>query len=90
LKLIIGLISVHNTKASKPLKPFQGLKRDLIRSHAPLIASKPLKPFQGLKHWARRCLNRLASCFKASKTLSGIETRCQIATTMRSQSLQSL
>ena len=42
-------------------------------------ASKPLKPFQGLKHSIRAGINaRIAEAgFKASKTLSGIETTNQ-------------
>ena len=36
--------------ASKPLKPFQGLKHCQERfMERDAIASKPLKPFQGLK-----------------------------------------
>ena len=37
-------------------------------------ASKPLKPFQGLKLKCPRALTA-NKCFKASKTLSGIETK---------------
>ena len=61
-------------EASKPLKPFQGLKqfsRDFNGSFG--MASKPLKPFQGLKP-ASSPFSNCSLCFKASKTLSGIET----------------
>ena len=63
-------------KASKPLKPFQGLKRHLIIAVASqmMVASKPLKPFQGLKQLADNAGWYLRCSFKASKTLSGIET----------------
>ncbi len=63
--------------ASKPLKPFQGLKLIGGYYQSPptgCSASKPLKPFQGLKLALRACRALRYSSFKASKTLSGIET----------------
>ena len=63
--------------ASKPLKPFQGLKHSgyaINRLLQFVRASKPLKPFQGLKQTAIHKNNSPIFRFKASKTLSGIET----------------
>ena len=61
--------------ASKPLKPFQGLKLIHISiSELSNNASKPLKPFQGLKHTRCRYFHTLLG-FKASETLLGIETQ---------------
>ena len=68
----IGLLCLG---ASKPLKPFQGLKRSWgLSATISRVASKPLKPFQGLKQNAEQLKIAYWSCFKASKTLSGIET----------------
>ena len=44
----------------------------------PFKASKPLKPFQGLKHLDMIISLGCRVCFKASKTLSGIETCLRI------------
>ena len=64
------------SSASKPLKPFQGLKRIwyYFYSRPTCDASKPLKPFQGLKLATKGLKPTQLICFKASKTLSGIET----------------
>ena len=62
--------------ASKPLKPFQGLKLQSDNyDYGYKDASKPLKPFQGLKQKKEGgSFQLLGFGFKASKTLSGIET----------------
>ncbi len=41
------------------------------------VASKPLKPFQGLKLFLAPRQDKYAKSFKASKTLSGIETKAE-------------
>ena len=61
--------------ASKPLKPFQGLKQS---RHAPFCnlfwCFKASKTLSGIETIHRNLMKCKDSCFKASKTLSGIET----------------
>ena len=72
--MLVKLIQEGKT-ASKHLKPLQGLKHFVSESTPELPdASKHLKPLQGLKLIRMDWLCNFATCFKTSKTLTGIET----------------
>ena len=63
-------------KASKTLSGIETASTPTVNIGTAPNASKPLKPFQGLKlaSGAASLVLGAMICFKASKTLSGIET----------------
>ena len=63
--------------ASKPLKPFQGLKpgAEALRPILASKASKPLKPFQGLKPSVSFISHSPVSASKPLKPFQGLKRR---------------
>ena len=66
-------------QATKPLKPFQGLKMSKEENELySYEATKPLKPFQGLKSLALCVADSFFTRHKTSETLLGIEKQQQL------------